>query len=707
MKIRYPYLTDISFLQNLTSYPIKDYFAKITLLSWEREDPIRDIQGKIISLSGNIDGQSSVRRGFSLSIFLNKNNIDLTDTNNQISINKKIALQVGFKNPTSQYIQYKNLWFPQGVYIVASASISHSIDSLIVSVQLKDKMSLLNGDCGGTFLAATVLDNYETVDENGGYVILRPPIYQIIKQVVNHFGGERLERIIVSDLDNRVKQVMKWTGSSPLFFVRNGKQFKMTIDEAQYQEWKETVEEDGSTWVDVQGTPFEYGCDVGYIYTVFSFPGDLIASPGDTVVGILDRIKQVLGNYEYFYNVDGEFVFQQVKNYLNNSQTKYILDSLRNAKFLPDYIGNKAYLLDSKKGKSVFTFKDSRFITSYNNSPQYSSIKNDFIVWGIRTSAQGYDFPIRYHLVIDKKPKVGNTYKVFEYLDEEDGLLKWHAPAVYKDKAHFPKNGVKGVFYQDQKTGKIYKWTIVTGQKEDKNIYTQVQAQLEEIQTKDWRTQLYLQGVAAEPYGTASNYYYTELANEWPKIYDIREGHLKDQVIKNPSQIDYYLDFIDSPYFESLSVENIGRRTKVLDQGKNVNCIFEPWIPDIILISILSEQTLRNSQYAGTEVMRKECQDRGQDYFQVDSSIYEMLDMGGVLYSGYEEVRQLLHEYTSYNESISLTTLPIFFLQPNTRISVNDYESGIYGDYLINTMSFSLGGENTLTINASRALERI
>jgi hypothetical protein len=32
---------------------------------------------------------------------------------------------------------------------------------------------------------------------------------------------------------------------------------------------------------------------------------------------------------------------------------------------------------------------------------------------------------------------------------------------------------------------------------------------------------LYLQGVAAEPYGVESNYYYTELANEWPKLFEI------------------------------------------------------------------------------------------------------------------------------------------------------------------------------------------
>nr|DAE09686.1 MAG TPA: Neugrin [Myoviridae sp. ctjhW4] len=34
-------------------------------------------------------------------------------------------------------------------------------------------------------------------------------------------------------------------------------------------------------------------------------------SAGDTVTSALDKIKQVLGNYEYFYDLDGNFIFQE------------------------------------------------------------------------------------------------------------------------------------------------------------------------------------------------------------------------------------------------------------------------------------------------------------------------------------------------------------------------------------------------------------
>jgi len=53
------------------------------------------------------------------------------------------------------------------------------------------------------------------------------------------------------------------------------------------------------------------------------------------------------------------------------------------------------------------------------------------------------------------------------------------------------------------------------------------------------------------------------------------------------------------------------------------------------------------------------------------------------MYSAYEDIRQLIHEYTKYNESISIQCLPIYHFEPNTRITVKNAESDIYGDYII------------------------
>ena len=59
----------------------------------------------------------------------------------------------------------------------------------------------------------------------------------------------------------------------------------------------------------------------------------------------------------------------------------------------------------------------------------------------------------------------------------------------------------------------------------------------------------------------------------------IYTGGFYDEVLKTPSDIDYYLDFIDSSAaISQFSISNIGRRTKAIVDD-DINCLFEPEIP--------------------------------------------------------------------------------------------------------------------------------
>jgi len=60
----------------------------------------------------------------------------------------------------------------------------------------------------------------DTLDKNGDEVTVHPTIYQIIQELVHHWGGEQLGKIIISDLDNRVKQAMRWNLNSPLYLTQ-------------------------------------------------------------------------------------------------------------------------------------------------------------------------------------------------------------------------------------------------------------------------------------------------------------------------------------------------------------------------------------------------------------------------------------------------------------------------------------------------------
>ena len=678
MRIDYKYLQDSTFLSEVDNLQIREQYVKLTLLDW-LENPIQEIQGLITGGNGNIDGKSAMRRSCNLSAYIpNEDLSDITNINNLFSINKKIYIEIGFKNITNKYLEYPIIWFPQGLYIIGNASINHSASGVNLSLQLKDKMCLLNGDCGGKLGASTQFDEYETIDENGNYVIEKPTMVQIIREAVHHFGGEQLGKIIISDLDTKVKMAMRWIGSTPLYFINENGNYSLTTNYANAA---------GKAY-----QLYEYGDDVGFIFTDFTYPNELIENAGSSVTAVLDKIKGVLTNYEYFYDIYGNFRWQEIKNYLNTTQATIDLNTMK----------NEDYLVDQSKGKRAYDFTESKLISSYANTPQYNKIKNDFVVWGIRKTALGNTVPIRYHLAIDTKPEIGNIYEIFMYEDPEDGLVKAKAPIHFISEDQFPQQGADGIFYYSETTKQIYRWQT--------NSYIHINAELRKVQTTDWRTELYLQGVAAEPLGIESNYYYTELAAEWPKLYDICQnttaidgetiyiGGFKPEVLKRPSDIDYWLDFIDSgTAISELSISNIGRRTHIVNSN-DINCVFEPSIPDFVLIK---------SGQSDTEEKRQECEDRNQAFIQVDEAIYDMLAVGGIPNGAFTEIKNLLYEYTSYNETIQLQILPIYHLEPNIRIGAYDRDSNITGDYMINSISVPIEISGTMSISATRAMTKM
>ena len=677
-----PYLRDKNFLKTIDRISLKEEFAKITILNWQ-ERPIEDIQGKVSSGTLNINGNSSLRRTCNLTILIDENNSNITSVKNSLSINKKIKLDIGIKNNTSQYSEYDIIWFPLGTYIISSVSITNTNSQITsASLQLKDKMCLLNGECGGLLPASVTFSSYDTLDANGAYQTEQPTIYTIIKYVVNYFGGEQLPKILISDVDERVRKVMKWTGSNPLYITQytsttSGVQYGATTD-------KEQVDEALAAGTIDSYTEYKSGQDVGYIYTDFVYPGELIGDAGNSVCDILDKIKSALGNYEYFYDLDGNFIFQEIKNYLNTSKSTTDLNNMK----------QNDYLIDITKGKSVYTFDDSFLISSYSNAPQYNMIKNDYIVWGMREDATtGATYPIRYHLAIDTKPQIGNTYKVFFYDDPDDGIRKAKRPIPFSTRDGFPAQGAEDTFYLALDTNTVYKWDT------EQNTYVMFATQTKDITTTDWRTELYLSGAQAEGFSLDTNNYYTELNNEWPKMYDIENGEFYEEYEKDPSSLDYFLDFIDSSAaIGELSISNIGKRSKIV-VDEDINCIFEREIPNLVMIDASQDSAIVTEQ-------REEAQRKGQDYIQVSGAIYNLLATGGTQNSAFERVKELIYQYTSYNESITLQCLPIYYLDVNQRITVNDSKSNIYGDYMINSISIPLNISSMMTISATRALER-
>ena len=699
------FLFDKIFLDKLDNERVKQQYVKLTVLTWD-EEPIVEIQGKAISGSLNIDGNSSLRRTCNFSMFAEEKQNDLTNIDQDLSINRKVKLEIGFKNTipdymydtadeetkiiTHHYVKYREIygdivWFPLGIYVIFDPAISHQVGTgVTISISLKDKMCLLNGDAGGVIPASVIFSERE--DEYGE--ITKPLIIQIIQQLVNHFGAEDASKIIIEDLDQQIKQVMKYNGYDPIYYLENTvglnttRQLFLSLEEAEAAAAKV-----GKSNADI--ITYEYGDDIGFIFTDFVYPGELICDPGDTVTDILDKIISILGNFEYFYDVYGNFHFQEIKNYLNITQAQYILR---------DADGDVPYTVDFTSGKSVYTFEGTKLISAINNAPKYSNVKNDFVVWGVRKDASGQlEIPIRYHLAIDHKPQINQQHYVNFYTDEF-GVIRAGAQFVfeYATEADRPDIGKKETLYivGDLDNREYYRWDT------NKNQYYPVTKDDCYVVTKDWREQLYYQGIQAQDTGSHYPYYFTQLLNEWPKLYNLKTQTFYDSVKKDPSGIDFWLDMIDdSAIVGQYSVDNISRRSEVIVED-DINCVFQQQVPDVVFIDITMTE-------AEIEEQKNRCNAIGQDWIQVNENIYSLLTIGGWQNSCYQRVCELLYQLTNMNETISISAMPIYYLQPNTRITVKDDASGINGDFMISQISLPLDVSSQMNINAYKALSKI
>ena len=766
MRRTYPYLNDSfyedansalkrrNFLKTIDNFVNQKQYVRLTLLNWN-EEPLKEIQGVIASGSLSKDGSSSIRRTCSLTASIDSGEYDIENMSYDFAINKKIFIEIGVENHSNQFLDYPILWFPQGVFFIANASASSSVSSAVsLQLTLKDKMCGLSGDVSGTLPAAVIFDEMDTQDASGAYVTKKVLVYDIIQELVNHYGGEDLNNIVIEDVPRRIKRVMKWTGSNPLYLVPKQSGSAGVVWYAAYIDKPETLE-DGT--IEILS-----GQDCGYVYDDFVYDSELSANLGESVTSVLDKIKSYLGNFEYFYDEFGVFHFREVKNYLNTTQATTLVNDMK----------KHDYLVETTTGKSVYTFSDKDNIISISKTPQFNNIKNDFIIQGKRqgtNSQQQVD--VRYHLCIDRKPlpvtsdERGNNYyntyyNLLLYTEESTQEIKAAFPTVYTTKNDFPSIGEFNTIYFDATNKFAYYWKDDTYKSlkcsayypavDTLSVSTIAETSSEDTKeegdnpipapivnggylVKDWRTELYLEGMLAKKNGIDSgnyyakinsiagwqgnvlqyahncridtDYYFEELDAFWPQVYDLVEqkfiGEKENAELLTSSLTDgnYFLDFIDSSTSDlgQFSVSAIGRRTDAVSSD-TVNCLFAPEIPNIVFINADEDDKGRTKQ--------QECEDNGMPYTQVRGEIFYNLATGGYKNGAFDQVKYELYLHTTYQNSVSITGLPVFYLEPNSRIELNDASTNTYGDYNLNTLSIPLGPGNAMTVSCNQSIER-
>lgn len=633
----FEYLNDMDFLTQLDKLHMRVQYAKIILLSFKDEEPIKEIQGSITSGNLSVNGSSAIRRTINLTMLASIDNSNLEDIDNEISINKKIKVLIGYDNPLKSYKNYGDIiWFPCGLFVLSSANISRSTSGWNISITGKDKMCLLDGTAGGTLPASITFHESLVQLDNGDVEIQYPTIFQIIYEAVNHWGGEAIENIIITDIDEEIKMLVRYMGDKPVYFSDD------------YQSLSFEAQEDYPHM-------FSYGQDAGYKYTDFTYPGELVLNAGDTVVTLLDKIVSTLGNYEYFYNIDGKFVFQEIKNYLNTGSPLLELSP-------EDYV--RSY----NNAKFLYSLTDLDTTTAITRNPKYDNVKNDFYVWGKRKTSTGVEVSIRYHLAIDDKPDIDLAMQnMWEVKDKKSNLI-----------VRYDFNTLDDYSVDD------YTVTLVG------------------TPCDEWREELYRRALNAQVSNSVyDNYYDSELIAEWRNLYNPMNknwdatNHWNPDVFNDPGSINFWLDFIDtSSALGKYSIKNIGRRTKVVNNN-DIKTVYNSEVPDVVFIEGLDQDLI--VKYQGI----------GQRFFILTNEYYDMFSISTTGTSCFDQIREMMYQNLCYNTTISLTCLPKYYIEPNNIIRVEDKDSNIYGNYQITQYSLPLTYNGTMSIAATEVLTRV
>lgn len=643
---------DEQFLKQLDRARVRTHYAKIVLLSFD-EKPIREIQGTITTGSISVNSSSAIRRTISLTMAIDGSTSDITNIDNEISINKKVRIEIGLAIPFKDWAKvYGDIaWFPQGLFVLSSVNANRSTNSWTLSITAKDKMCLLDGTAGGTLPATIVFHEREIENDDGSITIEYPILRQIIYEAVNHYGCEAPENIFINDLPDQVKMLVKYDGLRTIYFNQAFTSVSYTRDASHTY-------------------PFYNGDDAGYEMTDFTYPGELVLKAGDTVVTLLDKIVKLLGNYEYFYDVEGRFIFQEIKNYVNKQSP---LDELEDYDSTLPGLAAGAYVRVYDNKRSVYQISDLKAAAAITHTPKYDNIKNDFYVWGKRKTDKT-ETDIRYHLSIDAKP----------ILD----FARQYMWAVTDSK------------------GAILRYDMSYSGYGTTNKKLQIGPPCSE-----WREELYRQALVAKTqsgFGSYNNYYYEELLTEWRKLYDPTNDDWKTNneltcywnpdVFNNPEKLVFWLDFIDSSSeIGKYSVGQIGRRTKVVNNN-DIKTIYNKEVPDIVFIPADTENMQELISHYNAI---------GQRYFLLNSQFQNLFSISATGASCYDEIRDLMYQHLNYQATVSLTCLPIYHLDTNSIIYIEDTESGVVGNYQITQFTLPLTYNGTMSISATEVFTRI
>ena len=790
-------LLDNIFLEKLFTAYDREIYAKITALNFD-EFPTEEISGKVTGGSINVDGTSACRRTCSLTLVANEVNIN----DYYWGLNTKFELQIGLTNRIDE--KYPDIiWFKEGIYLITTFSTALGTSNYTINIQGKDKMGLLDGTIGGTLTALSYdFGREDYTDENGVSHRRKLPIRDIVTELIHEYAHEPWENIIVQDLDDFGVELLQYRGTTTnplyLFFninsqeveqmtldgsftVYKGRQISCTISnienivfevndkgeeiKGKYYNLNElyTVSNPTAFKLNKNDEEENYyiikittGQTCGYRMTDITYAGDLIANVGETVVSVLDKICKMLGDFEYYYDTEGKFIFKRKNQYIYKSFNHHTtIESSQS------YVENSAYI-----SPTIWDFTGSTLVTSFNNTPNLSELKNDYSLWGTRKSLTGNDLPVHLRYAIDKKPTYYKTLRGDAY-----------GTTMFRDQI------------RDQITKEAH---------DEETINRRIEEKLKDIIIVDWREIIYqmaidyrrfnhcddfglkvqeingkqLDGKYIYPRGvTGYEQYYVDMEGFWRQIYcpqyDYTTITLSENQYVNAKPGEYFVKYwntddencyearylykdittadltyndisngvlhtVSSPYnltttyyykpdpnewingwnpIVDNSPESLNFWFDFLDDGGDIERYGTSFVgdrPKAVNDSMIKSIYFRETPtLIFTDNIANIDKKLGYSYLQYSPAMASLFTMSAQGKDAIDVLYEHLYKNSYCIESVTVNALPIYHLEPNNMINILDTRAGINGTYVMTKFTLPLTYNGTMSITATKAVEEI
>ena len=531
-------------------------------------------------------------------------------------------------------------------------------------------------------------------------IFTKIPLKKIIREAVHTYAQEPYHNIMINDLDNYGLEQVTYQGDKALYAFRDPATNDFTQIVTSFTEPSGTFNYDNlsniapsadTTLIDGHTVAkIEPLDDIGYRLTDLTYNGDLISSIGDSVTSILDKIKNMLGDFEYFYDVDGHFIFQHKPNYLT-SQWNQITNN-----------ENETYITDANlaENKFSYTFTGNTLFTAIQNTPVLTNVRNDFIVWGKRTTASGAEIPIHARYAIDQKPTYykafnGIIYQTQPATDDDEKQVDWREIIYQMALDYFAHQTEENFLLTIATNNPDYYPTGKTGYEQ---YYTDMQGFWRELYNPEISTEPNIKsGTYVDKIEQGSSGYYTRY-KEWEPTYEADENDnttWNTAITTAPDTLNFWIDFLE-PVGElaKFSIPAIGDRPKVVNEDKATAIVFKE-IPNIILY---------NSLQPNISTLKSEIMDKGgYTFVSAPEWFMSYLRISSRSLCVKDKIDELLYKHTYCTENISLTSIPIYYLQPNTRIYIQDNTTQINGEYIVSRITLPLTYNGTMSITASKA----